>query len=153
MQPWLIRLQYVKWFSIFTMKFPSECIVRICFLAPQYMPAHWYVYKCYIGTPDNNVVMDPTLKHRKPRKPSNYCYLPLLFIYWMSTINAIETFYTISWVVKATIAANRSRIVSFGMMAHWTNRNVLWTGHKLRLCQKALICINPRWPPLAGLEF
>ena len=58
-----------------------------------------------------------------------------------------------SWVVKAAIAANHSRIVSFGMVALWTNRNVLRMGHKLRLCQKALICINPRWPPLAGLEF
>ena len=64
--------------------------------------------------------------------------------------NSYETTY--SWVVKATIAANNSRIVSFGMMALWTNRNVLRTGHKLRLCQKALICINPRWQPLAGLE-
>ena len=34
-----------------------------------------------------------------------------------------------SWVVEATIAANHSRIVSFGMMALWVIRNVLRTGH------------------------
>ena len=62
-------------------------------------------------------------------------------------------FATRSWFVKATIAANHSRIVSFGMMALWVHSNVLRMGHKLRLCQKALICINPRWPPLAGLKF